>query len=230
LPGLRAVCVGTARQIAYGNPLAEHRRLELIEWARRVDGLIVEDDYDAEFSDRPAPPVMQGTARNRVALLGSMTHAVGPAVNIGWVVAPGRWVDAVRAEHEIQLLPPALNQLALVHLMRTGAYDRHLRTTRLRISSRRTELAQALGRHLPGCRVRGLGGGLSLVVELPPGSDAAAIVAAAARREVHICSLDDLRMRPDPHGPGLLLGYGNLRDDEIDEAVALLAEVVAAPA
>jgi GntR family transcriptional regulator / MocR family aminotransferase len=228
--GLRAVCVGTARQIAYGVPLAQHRRLELLDWARRVDGLIVEDDYDAEFSDRPAPPVMQGTARNLVALLGSMTHAVGPAVNIGWVVAPGRWVDAVRAEHEIQLLPPALNQLALVHLMRTGAYDRHLRSTRLRISSRRTKLAQALERHLPDCRIRGLGGGLSLVVDLPPGTDTGAIVTAAARRQVYICSLDDLRMQPDLRDPGLLLGYGNLRDDEIHEAVALLAEVIAAPA
>ncbi len=229
-PGLRAVCVGTARQIAYGNPLAPHRRRELIDWARRVDGLIVEDDYDAEFSDRPAPPVMQGTARSQVALLGSMTHTVGPAVIIGWIVTPGWLVDGVRAEHEIQLLPPALNQLALVYLMRTGAYDRHLRTTRLRVSARRTKLAQALDRHLPGYRVRGLGGGLSLVVELPPGSDAGAIVAAAARRHVFISSLDDLRMRPDPACPGLLLGYGNLRDDEIDEAVALLAEVVAAAA
>lgn len=228
-PGLRAVCVGAARQIAYGNPLAQRRRLELIDWARQVDGLIIEDDYDAEFSHRPAPPVMQGTARHRVALLGSMTHAVGSAVNIGWVVAPGRWVGAVRAEHEIQLLPPALNQLALVHLMLTGAYDRHLRSTRLRVSSRRTKLARALERHLPGYPVRGLGSGLGLVVDLPPGSDAGAVVAAASRRQVHMCSLDELRMRPDPEGPGLLLGYGNLRDDEIDEAVALLAEVVAAP-
>ena len=121
-PGLRAVCVGAARQIALGCPLAPHRRKALLAWAQKVDGLVVEDDYHSEFSyDRPAPPVMQGAARDRVALLGSMSQVLGPAVSIGWVVAPRRWVPAVRAENEIQLLPSALNQLALVHLMQSGA-------------------------------------------------------------------------------------------------------------
>jgi GntR family transcriptional regulator / MocR family aminotransferase len=37
-----------------------------MDWARRVDGLVIEDDYHSEFSyDRPAPPVLQGTARDR---------------------------------------------------------------------------------------------------------------------------------------------------------------------
>src|SRR5690242_15106152 len=72
-PGLRAVCVGAARQIALGCPLAPHRRSALLDWVRQVDGLVIEDDYLSEFSyDRPAPPVMQGTDNNRVALLGSM--------------------------------------------------------------------------------------------------------------------------------------------------------------
>jgi hypothetical protein len=56
-PGLRAACVGAARQVALGVPLAPHRRLALVDWARRVDGLVIEDDYLSEFSyDHPAPP------------------------------------------------------------------------------------------------------------------------------------------------------------------------------
>jgi GntR family transcriptional regulator / MocR family aminotransferase len=99
--------------------------------------------------------VLQGTARDRVALLGSMSQVLGPTVGIGWVVAPRRWVQAVRAEHEIQLLPPALNQLALVQLMQSGAYDRHLRASRQRYRVRRNALIDALRRHLPEYRVRG---------------------------------------------------------------------------
>ena len=86
-PGLRAVCVGAARQVALGCPLGPRRRAALVDWARRVDRLVVEDDYYSEFSyDRPAPPVLQGTARDRVALLGSMSQALGPTVAVGWVV------------------------------------------------------------------------------------------------------------------------------------------------
>ena len=226
-PGLRAVCVGAARQVALGFPLAPHRRPALVEWARRVDGLIIEDDYLSEFSyDQPAPPVMQGSARDRVALLGSMSTALGPTVGIGWVVAPRRWVPAVRAEHEIQLLPPALNQLALVHLMQSGAYDRHLRASRQRYRARRNVLLDALRRRLPEYRVRGAEAGMQLLVELPPGTDETVIVRAAARRGIELWNLYEMQLQPLPSDPGLLLGYGNIKDTAIDGAVAALAEII----
>ena len=172
--------------------------------------------------------MLQGTDCDRVALLGSMSQALGPTVSIGWVVTPGRWVHPVRAEDEIQLLPPALNQLALVQLMRSGAYDRHLRTTRLQLRRRRNSLVGSLRRHLDGCRVYGAESGMVLLLELPPGTDAAAIITAAARRDLHIGDLDEMRMHPDPAKPGLMLGYGNLNDNLVDEAVAVLARVLTA--
>ena len=226
-PGLRAVCVGAARQIALGCPLAPHRRPALVDWARRVDGLVIEDDYLLRVQLRPpAPPVMQGTARDRVALLGSMSQVLGPTVGIGWVVAPRRWVRAVRAEHEIQLLPPALNQLALVQLMQSGAYDRHLRASRQRYRARRNALLDALGRYLPGYRVRGAEAGVQLLIELPPGTDQPAILRAAARRGIELCNLYEMQLPPEPVDPGLLVGYGNIKDTAIDAAVAALAEII----
>ena len=226
-PQLRAVCVGTARQLAYGTPLPPARRQQLLDWARRVDALVIEDDYDHEFSyDRPAPPVMQGTDPHRIALLGSMSQALGPTVSIGWVVTPGRLVRAVRAEDQIQPLPPALNQLALAHLMRSGGYDRHVRATRLQLRRRRNLLAASLRARLPGYRVHGAQSGMMLAVELPPGTDTAQIVAAAARRGVQIGDLEEMRLTPDPAKPGLLLGYGCLHDRDVDDAVAVLAETI----
>jgi GntR family transcriptional regulator / MocR family aminotransferase len=226
-PGLRAVCVGAARQIALGCPLAPHRRPALVDWARRVDGLVIEDDFYSEFSyDRPTPPVIQGTAKDRVALLGSMSTVLGPTVGIGWVVAPRRWVQAVRAEHEIQVLPPALNQLALVQLMQSGAYDRHLRASRQRFRARRGVLLDALGRHLPGYRVRGAEAGVAVLLELPSGTDESAILRAAARRGIELCNLYEVQLPPRPRDPALLIGYGNIKDSVIDAAVAALAEVI----
>jgi GntR family transcriptional regulator/MocR family aminotransferase len=228
-PGLRAVCVGAARQVALGCPLGPRRRTALVDWVRRVDGLVIEDDYYSEFSyDRPAPPVLQGTARDRVALLGSMSQALGPTVAVGWVVAPRRWVPAVRAEHEIQLLPPALNQLALVQLMQSGAYDRHLRASRHRYRARRNTLLDALRRHLPGYRVRGAEAGLELLLELPPGTDMTAILRAAARHGIELPNLDDKQLQPEPLDLGLLIGYGSIKDTAIDAAIAALAEVIRA--
>jgi DNA-binding transcriptional MocR family regulator len=137
-----------------------------------------------------------------------------------------KWVEAIRAAAEIPVSPPALNQLALALFMESGAYDRHLRASRRRFRARRGALVGALQRRLPGYCVRGADAGLDLLLELPPGSDADAIVAGARRQDMWLCSLDDLRFQPEPSTPGLILGYGNLNDSLVDEAVAVLAGLI----
>jgi GntR family transcriptional regulator / MocR family aminotransferase len=226
-PRLRAVSVGPAHNAATGCVLAPHRRSALLAWARRVGGLVVEDDYDSEFSyDGPSLPAIHGADPERVALLGSMSRTLTPTVGVGWVVTPRRLVGPVRAATPVPLGPPALTQLALAQFMESGAYDRHLRASRQRFRARRNALIAALARELPECRIRGAGGGLHLVLELPAGSDTAAIVAAARRRDMRLCDIGESRFRPDPDEFRLLVGYGNLADSLVDEAVAVLAEVI----
>ena len=90
-------------------------------------------------------------------------------------------------------------------------------------------LVGALQRRLPGYPVRGADAGMDLLVELPPGSDAAAIVENARRQDMWLCSVDDLRFQSEPGTPGLVLGYGNLNDSLVDEAVAVLAGLLGPP-
>jgi GntR family transcriptional regulator / MocR family aminotransferase len=226
-PRLRAVAVGPAHHVATGCVLAPRRRTALLSWARRAGGLIVEDDYDSEFSyDGSALPAMQGADPGRVALLGSMSRTLTPTINVGWVVAPRRLVPLVRAAAPLPPGPPAMTQLALAHLMESGAYDRHLRTSRQRFRARRNALITALQRHLPECRVSGAHAGLHLVLDLPAGSDRAVILAAAEQRDMRLCNIDDTRFQPDPQELRLQVGYGNLADTLVDEAVTVLADVI----
>jgi GntR family transcriptional regulator / MocR family aminotransferase len=110
--------------------------------------------------------------------------------------------------------------------MQSGAYDRHLRASRLRYRTRRDALLDALQRRLSEYRVVGAESGLLVLLELPPGANAAAIMAAAARRGLLVGSLDEFCSPPDPARQGLLLGYGNVKDSALDEAVAVLADVI----
>ena len=69
--------------------LSPQRRAAALAWAQRVDGLLLEDDYDAEFRyDRQPVGALQGLAPGRVALFGSVSKTLAPAVRIGWVAAP----------------------------------------------------------------------------------------------------------------------------------------------
>jgi GntR family transcriptional regulator / MocR family aminotransferase len=98
--------------------------------------------------------------------------------------------------------------------------------SRQRYRARRNALIDALRHHLPGYQVRGAEAGLQLLLELPPGTDVTAILRAAARRGIELCNLYELQLQPEPANPGLLIGYGNVRDTAIDEAIAALAEAI----
>ena len=227
-PAVRAVIVSPTHQFPTGVVLSAERRRALLDWARRVDGVILEDDYDAEFRyDRRPVGTMQGTDRSRVVLLGSLSKTLSPAVGIGWVVAPPAWTDPLRATTGRLAWPSTLDQLAFAAFLQAGSYDRHLRAARKRYRLRRDRLVRALAERLPDARLLGVAAGLHLLVHLDGAVDCAAVVGRAAASGMRVANLDTYRCRDDATGQGLVLGYGNLADAQLDEAVALLAAIVA---
>ncbi|GIF77140.1 MocR-like pyridoxine biosynthesis transcription factor PdxR [Asanoa siamensis] len=221
LDGVRAVVVGAAHQFPSGTVLSPARRAALLRWARAVDGFVVEDDYDAEFRyDRRPIAAMQGLDPGRVALLGSVSKTLSPALGLGWLVAPG--VLAAAAD-PVTAAPPVLDQLALATFVDRGWYDAHLRAARRRFRTRRDLLLAALARAVPEGAVDGTAAGLHVLLRLPSGVDAPAVVRAAARAGLSLMALDDYRaVPPVTPTPVLVLGYGNLADSEIEPAVAVL--------
>ena len=97
-------------------------------------------------------------------------------------------------------------------------------TASLRI--RRDLLVAELAQRLPGCEVSGIAAGLHLVVHLPDGVQASGMVRAAEKRGVRVVDLD--RYRAGGSGPpALVLGYGNITDALVPEAVSVLADALA---
>jgi GntR family transcriptional regulator/MocR family aminotransferase len=226
-PRVRLVIVSPAHQFPMGSVLSPFRRAALIDWARRTGGLILEDDYDAEFRyDRRPVGTVQGRDPSVVVLFGSLSKTLAPSVGIGWMVTPPHLTEAVRRSGIRLAAPPVLDQLTLAAFIDSGDYDRHLRSSRKRYRLRRDALIQALSERLPAARVSGVAAGLHLLIDLPGGTDVAMVTAAAGSLGVRVSNLDAFRAEPDPANPGLVLGYGNLADGEIDQAVERLAEAI----
>jgi GntR family transcriptional regulator/MocR family aminotransferase len=228
--GARAVLVTPAHQFPTGAALSPVRREALVRWARDVDGLVVEDDYDAEFRyDRRPVAAVQGLAPDRVVLLGSLSKTLSPAFGLGWAVLPPGWRDAVVDRGGAG--PSTLDQLALARFVTSGAYERHLRSARGRFRRRREALVEALGKALPRTVVTGIAAGMHAVVELPDGVEATDVVREAALREVNVAAIERYRATAAGRDGGrdrLVVGYGNLADARVEEAVARLAAAVRA--
>ena len=222
-----AVVVSPAHQFPSGAVLAPARRRMLVDWARSSDVLILEDDYDAEFRyDRRPVGTVQGVEPSRVALFGSLSKTMAPAMGLGWAVTPPRWTEAIRSRETRMTGPPVVDQLALARFIESGAYDRHLRVLRRTYRLRRDRLVDGLRHRIPDARVAGVAAGLHILVWLPPGVRAAVVQSAAEARGLAVMDLAACRVRADGAPEGLVLGYGNLDDGVVDAAVRALAAAV----
>jgi GntR family transcriptional regulator / MocR family aminotransferase len=226
---LRASVVLTtpAHQCPTGVVLSPQRRGELVRWASD-GGVVIEDDYDAEFRyDRAPLGALQGLAPDRVVYMGTVSKTLAPGLRLGWLVLPPSLLDAVaQAKAFDDLGCPVLDQLVLARLLATSAYDRHLRRARRRNRARRDALIAAVARELPQARVSGISAGLHALLRLPRAVDLQAMVTAAEQRSLRVYPLEFHRIQPGRDADALVMGYANLSEPAIGEGVRRLAEVL----
>ena len=223
-----AVVVTPSHHYPTGVVTAPERRAELIQWARRRDAVIVEDDYDAEYRyDRDPVAALQGLAPDHVVYAGTASKMLAPGLRLAWLVLPYRLVDDVTAQQRaLKAMPAVVDQAALASMIERGELDRHLRQMRRRYRARRDALMAGLAEHLPEARVGGAAAGLHLVAWLPESADEPAIDARARARGVAVHTLhgDCAALVPAP--PALLLGYSSITEEGLRRAAGELAVAV----
>ena len=219
-----AVVVTPAHQSPTGVVLSARRRTELIDWARD-GGVVVEDDYDAEYRyDRQPVGALQGVIPDRVVYHGTVSKSLAPGLRLGWLVVPPDLLDDVlTARSATDHMTASIVQATFAEFLERGDLDRHLRRTRRVYRQRRDALVDALR---GGCRARRVGGvsaGLTAFVTLPSGLDSADVVATARDAGVGVYQIDDDLVPADLLARSLVMGFGTLRPAQIAEGVRRMA-------
>jgi len=224
---LRFVYVTPSHQFPTGGTLPLERRLRLLDWARRVGALVLEDDAYAElrYAGRPVES-LQGLDRGRdVVYLGTFSTVLFPPLRIGYVVLPARLVEPfVRAKWLADRGTDLLEQQALADFLTEGHFARHLQRMRRLGRERRDALLHALERRLgPAVEAHSTDTGMYLMARLPD-VDEEALVAAAAERGVAVYGASPAYLGARPAGATLVLGFGALPLPAIEEGVRLLGD------
>jgi GntR family transcriptional regulator/MocR family aminotransferase len=224
----RAVLVTPAHQWPTGVVLSGPRRQELIAWARRRRGFIIEDDYDAEFRyDRDPVGSLQGLAPDRVVSLGTVSKSLAPALRLGWMVVPPRLLTLVTdGKYRADRGSPGLDQIALAALIESGRYDRHLRRMRSEYAARRETLLTSLALRAPQLSVTGLAAGFHAVLHLPDGRTESRFIEAAAERGVGLYGMAEMHHLTRASPPRLILGFGNTPRRSVQAGIAVIADLL----
>ena len=228
-PEARIAFVTPSHQLPTGAILPLKRRLALLEWAKRADAVVIEDDYDGEFRYEGQPvESMQGLdADGRVIYLGTFSRTIFPALRLGYLIAPKSLMPAfTSAKWLCDRHTATLEQETLAEFISSGAYERHLRKARRANSLRRRALLEAIEEHI-GDRVTVSGDGSGTHIVLWPRKRVSeeALIARAAQEGVGVYGISGYFLKRSAR-TALLLGYCRLREHEIREGIRRLAKVI----
>lgn len=222
-----AVIVTPSHQYPLGGTLPIDRRLALLGWAARHGVLVVEDDYDSELRYTSEPlPALASLDADRVALLGTFSKTLTPALATGFVVLPPALVSAAEGVRRDLGQPVGLvPQRALAGYLGSGALARHTQRMRRVYRRRRDQVVTALS-GLPGVVVNPMDGGLHAVVQFE--RDEAPVIAALAARGVAVASLAEYwALAPARARRGIVFGFGGVSDAALAAGLAAVRGILA---
>ncbi|KXO94760.1 hypothetical protein AXK56_19290 [Tsukamurella pulmonis] len=225
LPRRRCLVYTTpAHQYPTGVRLSMERRLALVDWARATGSVIVEDDYDGEFSYDVAPlPALQTLAPDHVVYLGTASKALSPQLRLAWAAIPPVLRGLPHAGHGSSAGVDGTAASMLAHFLTSGAWDAHVARAARTYGARRAAVRRALARHLPDALVLGADAGLHLTVDLGSETALAAAVAALGRNDYRVSTLAGHALTDgDVADTAMLLSYALIPETRADAIIALM--------
>jgi GntR family transcriptional regulator/MocR family aminotransferase len=229
--GARAVLVAPAHQYPLGLTMSAARRTALVEWARRHQALIIEDDYDGEFRyDRQPIGALQRLDPEHVIYVGTASKTLAPGLRLGWLSPPGALRESfAMAKDRLDRGTSALEQRTFAEFIASGAFDRHVRRMRAVYHRRRDDLEQAIADKCPDLRLAGMSAGMHALIYLPRhGPSEHQLLSRAAKQSIALHTLGRYWHNPPPSGPqAIIVGYGTPAGHAYQPALSALTRLLA---
>ncbi len=226
-----------SHQYPLGTVMPITRRLELLGWAAAAkDRYIIEDDHDSEFRYRGKPiPALQGYDRHdKVIYTGTFSKSIAPAIRISYMVLPEPLL--ARYEEKLRFMSNTvsrIDQMILNRFMKEGYYERHLNKMRAIYKSKHDALLAALKQTERTCEIQGANAGLHILLQMP-GYIREEFVTSRLREagirlqgvsEAYITDKEEQNRRVPDHN-GILIGYGNLTETQIQEIADEIYKII----
>ncbi len=210
-----------------GYTLSAEKRERLLELARSYEFTVFEDDpYVALRFEGPPLATMLSMDGDTVVYASSFSKTVCPGIRVGYLVGPAELIAKVsKIATETYISPSMVSQAIVYQFCVSGALERSIETVKSALRERAHALGDALAGAIPDARFRVPDGGYFMWVELPRGTDVAALFDAAAQRGVQFVKGADFVL--DGAESSLRLAYSGVTPDEIGEGVRRLADAYA---
>jgi GntR family transcriptional regulator/MocR family aminotransferase len=126
----KLVYISPSHQYPMGTVMPINKRLELLDWSYKNNGLIIEDDYDGIIRYGGMPiPCLQGLDKNDcVIYFGSFSKMLLPSLRISYMIIPKNLLSKYYIiKSRYTQSTSKIDQLVLANFMKDGYMLKHLR-------------------------------------------------------------------------------------------------------
>ena len=218
LGGARVLHISPSHHFPTGIVMPLHRRRALIDWARRTDGFIIEDDYDTEFRFRGHPlPPMQTMDPERVIYMNTFSKTLFPSIRISYMVLPAGGMARFREKLGFYgCTVPSFEQYTLARFLDRGYFEKHINRMRKFYRARRNRVIAML----EGCPAAGKftileqDAGLHFLLKVETALDDNALTALFAQSGLRVQPLGSFYTSPREDHRGLLVINSSAVDEK----------------
>jgi DNA-binding transcriptional MocR family regulator len=158
-----------------------------------------------------------------VVYASSFSKTVCPGIRVGYLVGPAPLIKEITtAATNTYISPDMVAQGIVYQFCVSGRIEQSVKTVSAALADRVAALTAALDEHLPDAKYNAPEGGYFMWVELPEGTDVAALEQAAAERDVVFVKGEDFVIEGATNQ--LRLAYSGVTPAQISEGIERLAD------
>ena len=141
LAGTKASIIHTTpyRRFPTGITASANKRHEYIRWSSKNGRIIIEDDFESEFSvsSKPEDTLYALSDYDNVIYMNTFSKTVSPALRVGYMVLPKHLVgDFENKLGFYSCTVPTFEQFVLAELLNSGNFERHINRVRRSLRKR----------------------------------------------------------------------------------------------
>ena len=225
----KIVYVTPSHQFPTGTVMPIAKRLKLLDWAIRNNGLIIEDDYDSElrYNSKPIPSIQSIDSKGVVVYVGTFSKAFSPSLRLNYMVLPETWLEKYHKRFKMyQVSVPLIQQKIIQQFMHLGHFDRHLRKINLINKRKHDILVHAIQEFMvDNVIIHGRNAGLHILLEFNNGLNEKELILRAKNHGVKVYPVSMFWMREDNYPNNMvLLGFGGMPECDIVQGIKVLKE------
>jgi GntR family transcriptional regulator/MocR family aminotransferase len=222
LSGARLYWTSPTGQFPTGAFFSRRRKEQIIEWAKKNDVLIVEDEPCADFTyeSRISPSIAGLDGLTRTIYVGSLASLLPSDWQLGFMIVPDAAVmPIVRCKSLMNRCTSPILQWLAVSLFDTGFFEQRIRFLQRLLCSRRETMLRTIGAwRFSGLIFSAVKAGLFQTIWLPPGVDDLEVAQLCKELNVQVTPISPFFLRP-PARAGLLLNFGSLEEELIEKGL-----------